>query len=92
MWIKVGEMSRARANAGVSVVSFDKYKKYCQNEVDMESDGKGDHEGQGPNNTHEEQDDSIEDDTQKDPDYYETEEEEEENPYFQYIEKHLRLN
>ena len=92
MWIKVGEMSRARANAGVSVVSFDKYKKYCQNEVEMESDGKGDHEGQGPNDTIEEQDDSIEDKTEDDPDYYETEEEDEENPYVQYLEKHLRLD
>ena len=32
-WTKVGEMSRSWDDAGVSVVSFDKYKKYCQNEV-----------------------------------------------------------
>ena len=82
-------MSRSRPYAGVSVVSFDKYKKYCQNEVEMESDGEGDHEGQGPNDTPEEQDDSIEDDTQEDPDYYETEEEDEKNPYVQYLEKQI---
>ena len=29
-WTKVGEMSQARVNAGVSVVSFEDFKNHCQ--------------------------------------------------------------
>ena len=29
-WTKIGEMSQARADTSVSVVSFDEYKNHCQ--------------------------------------------------------------
>ena len=29
-WTRVGEMSQEQYDAGVSVVSFDEYKEYCQ--------------------------------------------------------------